>query len=176
MIDGKFELSDIKVSPLSKLYKLDDFNCGDQDLDEFLKKDSFGYQDNGIANVYLVIFNDMVIGFFSLQNDAVKLELEEKDKAAIEKPHTEYPASKIGRLGIDKTFQGKGLGKLIIQIAIGLIRQAKKYSACRFITVDSYLKSVNFYKRCEFEINRHKEYTSRRHYVSMRFDLLNPKE
>ncbi|GAF92375.1 unnamed protein product, partial [marine sediment metagenome] len=62
-----------------------------------------------------------------MQNDAVKLELEEKDKAAIKKPHTEYPAAKIGRLGIDKSFQGKGLGKLIIQIAIGLVRQAKKY-------------------------------------------------
>jgi len=176
MKDGKFQLSDIKVSSLSKIYKLDDFDCGDTDLNEFLKKDSFAYQEAQIANVYLVIYNDSVIGFFSLQNDAVKLGLEEKDKAEIKKPHTEFPSVKLGRLGIDKDYQRKGLGKLIIRIAVGLVRQAKRYSACRFLTVDSYFKAVDFYIGYGFEINRHSEYASKKHFVSMRFDLLNPPE
>jgi ribosomal protein S18 acetylase RimI-like enzyme len=174
MKDGKFQLSDIRVSSLSKVYKLEDFDCSDPDLNEFLRMDSFAYQDAQITNVYLLIYGESVIGFFSLQNDSVKLVLDEKSHAKIIKPHTEYPAVKIGRLGIDKRYQRKGLGKLIIQIAIGIVREAKRFSACRFLTVDSYFKAVEFYLSYGFEINRHKEYTSKKHYISLRYDLLNP--
>ena len=175
MLDGKFELPDIKVTQLSKVYNLELFDCGDNDLNEFLKKDSFAYQDKDIAKVYLVISSERVIGYFSLQNDAVKLKLSERYLAEIKKPHTEYPAVKIGRLGIGQEFQRKGLGKLIISIAIGLITKVKKYSACRFITVDSYFKSVGFYKKYGFEVNKHEEYASKKHYVSMRLDIFSPK-
>ena len=82
---------------------------------------------------------------------------------------------KIARLAVDKRYQKKKLGSIIVLIAVGLIRkEISKILACRFVTVDSYHSKVDFYKKFGFVINEHSKYKKKDTYVSMRFDLLNP--
>ena len=177
MKDGKYELNDITIVPLTRLYNVGDFDCGDDDLNEFLKIDSFVYQEKKLASTVLIIEKERVIGFFSLCCDAIKLLDDEKQDCGIsnKKPVKEYPAVKIARLAVDKNCQKKHLGTHCIQIAIGLIRdKLSGYIGCRFITVDSYYNKVIWYSKFKFLINEHSKYKSKDDYVSMRLDLLNP--
>ncbi|MBU1004890.1 MAG: GNAT family N-acetyltransferase [Nanoarchaeota archaeon] len=173
MKDGKYELADIKVVGLSRVFNLSDFNCGDDDLNDFIKNDAFGYQDKKMTSTILIIEKDKVIGFFSLSADAIKLGNLEKDQCDNLKPQEEYPSIKISRLAVDKSLHR--IGKLIIQIAVGIIRNmVSNVIGCRFITVDSYNEKVDFYKNFGFVFNEHSKYKKKDHYISMRFDLLNP--
>jgi GNAT superfamily N-acetyltransferase len=131
--------------------------------------------DSKFSNTFLLIKEDNVVGFFSLQTDAIKLKQEE-EQAQTGCHLLEYPAAKIGRLAVDNNCQSKGLGRLIIKIAVGLIRQVGRYAAVRFITVDSYREKIGFYDHLGFALNQHTKYTGKDDYVSMRFDLYNPKE
>jgi hypothetical protein len=177
MINGKFELTDIKFEPISPLYNISDFNCGDQDLNEFLKVDSFNYKEKKLANTTLVIYQEKVIGFFSLCTDAIKLDPDEKEEYNIKnKPISEYPSVKIARLGVDINFQKKGVGSILIKLAIGLIRdRLNEHIGCRFITVDAYPDKISFYEKYNFVRNQHQKYTKKQNYISMRFDKYNEK-
>jgi acetyltransferase, GNAT family len=61
------------------------------------------------------------------------------------------PSVKIGRLAIDKTFKGKGLGRVIIDTIINHCIDLNEDQACRVITVDAYAQAVNFYHKIGFE-------------------------
>lgn len=173
MKDGKYELGDIELVRLGKIHNISDFDCGDDDLNEFIKKDAINYQEERVTNTLLLIHQDKVIGYFSLRTDAIKLGGGEKEGSGI-KPLDEYPAIKIARLAVNKAHQKKGLGKIIIQSAFGYIREISNIAACRFVTVDSYHKQIEFYKHFGFIINEHSKYKKKDDYVSMRYDLLNP--
>ena len=60
------------------------------------------------------------------------------------------PAIKIGRLAIDKTYKGKGLGSLIIHNIINDCLELNERQACRLITIDAYKQSVSFYEKLGF--------------------------
>ena len=108
MKGGKFEFDDVDIASLSKIYNLSDFDCGDIDLNEFLKIDSFRYHQRKLASTMLVIYEDKIAGFFALCADAIKLVECEKERCDIsDKPLQEYPAVKIVRLAVDKKYQGK---------------------------------------------------------------------
>lgn len=176
MKEGKFDLEDIRIAPLSKIFDISNFDCGDGDLNEFLKKDAFGYQTKLLAKIFLIIYQERVIGFFSLSTDAIKLKTDEIErKGNLDTSLCEYPSMKIGRLAVDKNFQSKGLGHLILKIAVGTIRKITRSTGCRFITVDSYHAKIGFYEKAGFIINEHDKYKKKFDYVSMRFDLFNPK-
>ena len=50
-----------------------DFDCGDEDLNEFLLKDSFENIKNNLCTIFLCIYEEDVIGFFSLSADSIKI-------------------------------------------------------------------------------------------------------
>jgi len=110
--------TDVKVEGVSKLYDLSNFDCEDKDLNEFLKQDSFKYKNQLIAKTFIVIYEEQVVAFFSVMNDAIKLKLEETEETPRLKRLREYPALKVGRLGVDKKFQRRGLGNIIIDLTL----------------------------------------------------------
>lgn len=162
--------SEVEVQEVSSLYALHNFDCGDEDLNEFLKIDSLKYRDQLIAKTFLVIYKEQVVAFFSVMNDAIKLKLEETKGTQNLTRLNEYPALKVGRLGVDNNYQRRGLGEICINLILGLGRKINDASACRFITVDSYLESVVFYERRGFI--RNQMYEKKFNFVSMRLDLL----
>ncbi|MBI2668287.1 GNAT family N-acetyltransferase [Candidatus Woesearchaeota archaeon] len=171
MVSGNsiITIRDVEIKELSNIYDLSGFDCEDDDLNEFLKKDAFEYRKELIAKTFLVIYKEQVIGFFSVMNDAVKLRTEESSFLNVQHLH-EYPSLKIGRLAVDKRFKKQGIGRICIDFIVGLGMVINETSACRFITVDSYPLSVGFYEKQGFVQNQ--MYSEKRNFVSMRLDLL----
>ncbi|TAL55942.1 MAG: GNAT family N-acetyltransferase [Nanoarchaeota archaeon] len=164
------QIDKLKLVKLSKVYDLSNFDCGDDDINEFIKEDAHKYGEDRLATTFVVILDERIVGFFSLVNDCIKLGDKEKEDEEVLNLR-EYPATKIARLGIVKDLQGQGLGAVLVQLAIAITLDCN-HCACRFMTADSYPKRVGFYESMGFIKNQHRKYSNGEN-VSMRYDLLN---
>ncbi|MFH0861325.1 MAG: GNAT family N-acetyltransferase [Candidatus Altiarchaeota archaeon] len=148
--------------------RVKDFDCGDKDLNEFLKEDAVGHTQAKISTTYLFLYKKVPIGFFCWGmfaikpgRDAVK-KLEERGKR-----YGLFPAILIARFGVDKRYRGHHVGTEMIGVILGLARKISKKIECRFVVVHSYPHVVEFYRK-----NGFKELKRRGKNVEMYLDLL----
>ncbi|MBI3032574.1 GNAT family N-acetyltransferase [Candidatus Woesearchaeota archaeon] len=168
------DFSQVKAVRLSRLFDLSKFDCGDQDINDFLKNDAITYQDNKLATTTIFVYNEQVIGFFSAAADSIKLKFKEKqDHHFQEKPIQEFPAIKIARIGRDFNYNRQGIGTNILKWSIGYVLGCSEMIAVRFITVDAYPNKVKWYEQFGFVRNLDDKYTRKDNHVSMRYDLFN---
>ena len=83
-----------------------EFDCGDDDLNEFLLKDSLINIDNSLSKIYSCLYENNVVAFLSLSADSIKI----NEKLEVE--YRTYPAIKIGRLAVHKDFQRMHIGSI----------------------------------------------------------------
>ena len=136
------------------------FNCGDEDLNDFILNESQLYRKARLAVSYVIerTDNGQIVGFFSLANDRVSISDFEnktefnrfrKKRFVNDKRIRSYPAVKICRLAIDITAKGKSLGTFILDF-IKTYFVVDNKTGCRFITVDAYIDAIPFYLKNNF--------------------------
>lgn len=134
------------------------FDCGDADLNEFLLEDALPHQTDLLTVTYLVKHNEAVVAYFSVLNDKVSVE-QFPSKSQFRKlqrllPHRKrgyksYPSVKLGRLAVDRSLKGSGLGSQLLNYIKILFISGNK-TGCRFITADAYKHAVDFYAKNGF--------------------------
>ena len=145
---------------MSKDEYISDFNCGDEDLNDFILNESQLYTKARLAVSYVIqkVDNKQVVGFFSLANDRVSISDFEsktefnkfrKKRFVNEKRIKSYPAVKICRLAIDESAKGMSLGTFILDF-IKTYFVVDNKTGCRFITVDAYSNAIPFYLKNQF--------------------------
>ena len=124
-----------------------EFDCGDDDLNEFFLKDSLINIDNSLSKIYLCLYENKVVAFFSLSADSIKI------NKKLEIPYRTYPAIKIGRLAVHKDFQSMHIGSILIDWIVGFCLELRKDIGVRFISVDAYNRerTISFYNNNLFE-------------------------
>ncbi len=132
------------------------FDCGDDDLNDFILNESVAYRKALLAVSYVMASKtdaDKVVGYFSLANDRVSLSdfasktefnRFRKQRFVNEKRLKSYPAAKICRLGVDVSMKGKTLGSTLLNFIKSYFVVDNK-TGCRFLTVDAYADAVPFY-------------------------------
>lgn len=149
-----------RIIKLSENYQLRPFDCGDNDLNNFLVEDALPYKQRLLSVTYLMVSDDDIVAYFSLSND--KISIPESDKATwrrIKKrfPHAkhrnDYPAVKIGRLAVSKKYQHEHLGSDIL-FFIKKMFVTDNRTGCGFITVDALRIALPFYLKNGFEYLR----------------------
>lgn len=153
-------LENYNFEKLSSNHELSSFNCGSQDLNDFLKNDALKQQKENLNVTQLVVCDNEIIGFVSLLADNLKLKnIDEKTKELIQGhlPHTqEVPGVKIGRFAINKKYSRNGIGTNVIGQIILEIKEISKNVGIRFIIVDAYAIAYKFYEKNNF-INLEKD-------------------
>ena len=133
-------------------YTFGAFDCGETDLNEFLLTDAKEYASQLLAVTYLIESINGVAAYFALSND--RISLSESDKATWRRikrdfPHrkhrNDYPAVKIGRLAVDRRYQGRQIGTSILDFVKKTFITTNRTGCC-FITVDAIPDAVGFYK------------------------------
>jgi GNAT superfamily N-acetyltransferase len=127
-------------------------------LKTFLQKHAKNYEEPSLARTYGVFLTSeaapKIIGYMTLVCGEVVVG--DEDPALIEDiefRYRQYPAIKIARLATDKSVQGRGLGRQLVDLAIGIAKSVVgERVGCRFVVVDSKKNSVGFYERCGFTI------------------------
>ena len=133
------------------------FCCGDADLDEFFRKDALGYMKERLSTSYILEDGDGVLAYFSIANDRISIDSFNNNTAynrfrrrfVNTKRLKGYPAVKLCRLGVNNLAKGAGLGTGIIQFLKATFYKHQR-SACRFLIVDAYRQSIDFYLRNGF--------------------------
>ena len=168
---------------LKENYPIKSFDCGDDDLNDFLFNKALLYQKELLATTFIVENEERTLGYYSVLNDSLQLKEEDfPSKSKYKKflsyliPHPKrhlksVPAVKIGRLAIDKTYKGKGLGMVFIRNIILDCVELNRKIACRLITVDAYKDALPFYQRLGFEFLTEKD--EQEDIRQMFFDLTN---
>lgn len=138
------------------------FDCGDDDLNDFLRTDAYRYQADHLSFTRLVFLKGELIGYITLLADCIILQTGEKKKALKEaradhRAIVTFPAIKIGRLGIKTEYQRSGVGTHLLNYTIGLVFRLNREMnvGCRFITLDAYPKSISWYQKKQFVFNKH---------------------
>lgn len=150
--------ADLNFVRLSRDHFVTNFDCGDEDLNNFLLDDSFIQQDQLFAVTYLLEDQEKIAAFFTLSNDKIRLD-EGKSRnfwntrVGRNIPHNirrkDYPAVKLGRLAVHRDCKGQGIGTMILDYLKAWFRIEKK-TGCRFLTVDAYAGSLEFYLKNGF--------------------------
>lgn len=102
---------------LAKGHELAGFNCGKPPLNDYLIKYALQNQSSGGARTYVLTRGNRVIGYYSLAPASVA---PDDAPARVVKGQGRYPVPVIlmARFAIDRSEQGKGLGKALLRDAL----------------------------------------------------------
>ena len=105
--------------------------------------------------------NRLVICAFTIANDSIKAQLIPKsDRNRLTRKVTNqkrglksYPAVLIGRLGVAIEFEGKGIGRELMDFIKSWFIDYNNKTGCRFLVVDSYNKEqpIRYYTKNGFK-------------------------
>ena len=150
----------IQLRRLRDLDQVSRFDCGDEDLNDFILADASLYYTVRLATSYVLenTENGDVIGYFSLAHDRISLTDFPNNSAynrfrkqffAQGKMFKSYPAIKICRLATDKKYRGEGIGTMLVNMIIASYQSDNK-AGCRFDSVDAYADALPFYYKQGF--------------------------
>lgn len=101
---------------LSEQHQLSEFSCGVASLDDWLKRRARPNQISGASRTYVVANGDTVVGYYCLASGA--LALNEAPPAMRRNMPDPLPIAVLGRLAVDQSYQGRGLGVALLQDAV----------------------------------------------------------
>lgn len=101
---------------LSAQHQLGNFSCGVASLDDWLKRRARPDQISGASRTYVVAEADAVVGYYCLASGG--LALNEAPPAMRRNMPDPLPIAVLGRLAVDQSYQGRGLGVALLQDAV----------------------------------------------------------
>ena len=134
---------------LSAEHVLDDFSCDVASLDEWLKRRAYPNQVSGASRTYVVTEGRKVVGYYCLASGA--LALNDAPGSVRRNMPDPIPMMVLGRLAIEKSWQGRGLGAALLQDAVLRTIQAGGILGIRGILVHAISNEAkNFYEHHGF--------------------------
>ncbi len=119
--------------PLADAHQLSDFNSGVASLDDWLKRRARSNQASGASRAFVLCENDKVIGYYALASGGVTIgEAPGRFRRNMPDP---IPVVVLGRLAIDRAYQGKKLGRALFRDAALRVMHAADAIGIRGIVV-----------------------------------------
>lgn len=133
--------------------EVEPFDCGDEPLNNYLKRHAWASQQKSSLSVTYVAIDEgaplNVIGYFTLATASVPRDAFPK-KYVRGLPPYELPLILLARLAVDRRFSGKGLGHALISEAFKIALRVADDVGCRCIITDAYRERVDWYARYGF--------------------------
>jgi GNAT superfamily N-acetyltransferase len=101
---------------LGEAHELDLFQSGNDTLDEWLRRRARANQVSGASRTYVVAEGWRVVGYYCLASGA--LDLADAPGAIRRNMPDPIPMAILGRLAIDRSLQGRGIGTALLQDAV----------------------------------------------------------
>jgi GNAT superfamily N-acetyltransferase len=135
--------------PLSDIHLLDDFDCGVASLNDWLKRRALANQKNNASRTYVVTDGEKVIAYYCLSSGA--LALSNAPSPIRRNMPDPIPVAILGRLGVDTSWKGKGLGAALLQDAVLRTVRAAEIIGIRGIVVHAISEEAKqFYEHYGF--------------------------
>jgi GNAT superfamily N-acetyltransferase len=135
--------------PLTSAHDTSRFDCGKPPLNDWLKFRALRAEGRSARCYVLCGARNAVVGYYciaagAVQHDGAPRKLRQNMPSPI-------PIVIIGRLALDKAYQGKGLGRALLKDALLRITRASEMVGARAVVVHAVdPESVPFYARYNF--------------------------
>lgn len=129
------------------------FDCGDEPLNNYLKRHAWTNQQKVSIGVTYVAVDESapsaVLGYFTLATSSIPRERFPK-KFVRGLPPYDLPLILLARLAVDKRFSGRGLGHALVSEALKITMRVADEVGCRCILTDAYPEKASWYARYGF--------------------------
>lgn len=141
------------IEPFDRLrHDRSGFDCGLPLLNNWLATKVSQFEKKDLARTYVLVEtgNTTVKGFYALSNHTVVYEALPEDQAK-GLPHIDMPVVLIGRLAVDRSVQGQGLGEFLLIDALRRAEYLASKIGIRAVEVDAINEDAKrFYERFGF--------------------------
>lgn len=139
---------------LNAEHKKKDFFCGKELLDGYLQKQASQDVRRKLSACFVFIEKEtgFISGYYTLANNSISLDLIPSElQKQLPKSYTSIPTTLLGRLAVDRKFQGNGTGKLLLIDALKRSYELSKSIGSFAVIVDPLgVDAVNFYSKYGF--------------------------
>lgn len=127
-------MTQFRIEKLNRRHAVDSFDCGEDALNRFLVRFAFPNQQANASQTYVGLAAETVIGFYTLVVGEVRYDdaPERLIKGLARHP---VPVMLLARLGVDTSWQGKGVGAGLLRDAILRTLQAADIAGIRAFVV-----------------------------------------
>ena len=140
----------VSIERLAAHHVRTDFDCGEDALNDFLRKQAGQLQRRGFGKTYVALAADgiTVSGFVSISaGQVVTSQLPE----ALKLPRYPAPVLRLGRLAVDARCQGAGIGRDLLAFALQLALEFSQQVGVYAVLVEAKNTQIKtFYKKLGF--------------------------
>jgi GNAT superfamily N-acetyltransferase len=142
--------SDIsRPEKLSTAHDLSTFDSGEPVLDDWLRRRALKNEETGASRSYVVCAGKKVVGYYSLAVGAVAHGAA-PGRVRRNMPDP-VPAMVLGRLAVERSYQGAGIGTALLRDAVLRTIQAAEIAGIRVILVHAISEAAKrFYEKYGF--------------------------
>lgn len=143
----------IEIIPVSKKLKLKDFDCGIEELNQYLSQFAVPNDKKNIGKTFVAVIKykkDIPVGYYTVSMAQIYFnKLPDDIKKGL--PKYPVPAMRIGKLAVTEEYQGNNLGAYLLRDSFIRAIRISVDVAIKFIIVDALNeKSKDFYLRYGF--------------------------
>ena len=143
----------MRVLPLTGSHDRQGFDCGRQELNDWLRQVARQHQDKRLSKTFVAILEEAperICGYYALT--LAELENRHLPAAWRKKLPRRIPGVRLGRLAVDRQYQGKGLGELLLVDAVTRAQRICTEAGGIGLFVDVIdEKAASYYRRFGFE-------------------------
>lgn len=143
----------VLIRRLEEFDQVEAFDCGDDPLNNYLKRHAWANQQKSSIGVTYVAIDEgaprTVLGYFTLATASVPRDAFPR-KYVRGLPPYDLPLILLARLAVDRRFSGKGLGHALISEAFKIALRVADDVGCRCIITDAYRQRTDWYARYGF--------------------------
>lgn len=147
-LNSRFSIEKLKSSHVRK-----SFTCGIDSLDDYIQKQATQDERRHISVTYILHNTELntIAGFYTLSSTTIESKYLSDEITRKLPNYPLIPATLIGRLAIDKSYQGKKLGEILLMDALHRSYESSKTIASFAVVVEAINKeAVRFYKKYGF--------------------------
>jgi len=140
----------MRIQPLTRNHDRQGFECGRRELDIWLRQVACQHQDKGLSKSFVAVREDeRICGYYALT--LAELEARHLPDVWRKKFPRRIPGVRLGRLAVDKAFQGRGLGELLLVDALMRARRVTTEAGGIGLFVDAIdERAAEYYARFGF--------------------------
>lgn len=136
--------------PLADHHEIKDFSSGQISLDDWLKRRARANQASGASRIYVVCELERVLGYYALAFGAMTVE-SAPGRFRRNMPNP-IPVAVSARLAVDRSWQGRRIGRALFRDAARRVDQAADAIGIRGIVVHAISEEArNFYLTLGFD-------------------------
>jgi len=142
----------LSIQPLTGRHDRSAFESGSAQLDAWLRQTAQQHQRRGISKTFVAVAHDVpsrILGFYALM--ACEVLTQELPPDLARKLPRKIPGIRLGRLAVDRSMQGQGLGELLLVDAITRARGVLQHVGVYALFVDAKdEQAAAFYRKYNF--------------------------